>query len=361
MSDERRERRPHRPLLYVIAACLLVIAIWLAASWSWYRHALTPVSTSNQVTKVTIARGDTVRDVGDSLAKAGIIRSERAFLLYDRLHRSTLPILAGTYALRPSMSVQTVLDRIAHGDVVSDAISVTIPEGFDLEDIAAKLQQNGICSAKSFISAAQHDKFSETFLKELNGRKNVRYRLEGFLFPDTYDFTRHEPPDEVIGEMLDDFSSRVLTSANLSAMKKDGLSLNEAITEASLVENEAKVDSERPIIASVIDNRLRANMKLQIDVTVDYAIGHHLTVVTDADIQDAKGPYNTYLVSGLPPGPIGSPGLKSIEAVLHPAKTDYLYYVAKGDGSGEDYFAHTYAEQLHNELLREENLSKGGQ
>jgi UPF0755 protein len=287
-----------------------------------------------------------------------MIRSETAFLLYYRLHRAQLPILAGTYALSPSMSVQQIMQKISSGEVVQTAIAVTIPEGFDLEDIAAKLQQAGICHAQAFISATQQDTFKQPFLKQLVGRKQVRYRLEGFLFPDTYDFTRGEKPAEVINEMLDDFAARVLTPANVKAMKADGLTLNQAITEASLVENEAKVDSERPLIASVIDNRLKAHMKLQIDATVDYAIGHHLTVVTDADILDAKGPYNTYLFAGLPPGPIGNPGLKSIEAVLHPAKTQYLYYVAKGDGSGTDYFARTYAQQLHNEMLREENLKK---
>lgn len=361
MLIEPKRNRWIRIVTITGGAVVLCALIALLAVSSWYRMAQKPVSASSKSVDMTIARGESVRQFATDLQAKSLIRSSTVFMLYYRVHRSGLGhVLAGKYALSPNMSVKSILNAVTQGDVIRNTITVTIPEGFDAADIGARLQSAGVCSASSFLSAIQKGNFTQPFLTDLAGRSNVRYRLEGFLFPDTYDFQPHEDPTQVINDMLDDFQRRVLTPSTQSAMKASGQTLNQVITEASLVENEALVDSERPIIASVIDNRLKSGMKLQIDVTVDYALGHHVTVVTDAETQNTKSPYNTYLVSGLPPGPIGSPGLKSIDAVLHPAKTNYLYYVAKGDGSGTDYFAATYSEQLHNEVLRAQNLSKAG-
>ncbi|GLG00338.1 aminodeoxychorismate lyase [Alicyclobacillus hesperidum subsp. aegles] len=345
--DKRLRRIALALVIFVVSVVCVVVG--------WYRTSLAPVSSRTSLTKVVVHTGESVGAVAKDLAARGLVRSATAFSLYGRLH-GALVIQAGTYALSPNMGIPHIFAKLSGGDVILEAVNVTIPEGYDIADIAATLQRDGVCTAQSFLRAVQASDYTQPFLQQLAGRKQIRYRLEGYLFPDTYQFLRGENPQDIVNEMLNDFATRVLTPANLKLMRAEGLSLNQVVTEASLIENEAEVEQERPLIASVIDNRLRLHMRLQIDATVDYAIGHHLAVVTDADIMDAKNAYNTYLVTGLPPGPICSPGLASIEAVLHPAHTQYLYYVAKGDGSGEHYFAKTYAQQLHNEMLREQNL-----
>ncbi|AEJ44045.1 endolytic transglycosylase MltG [Alicyclobacillus acidocaldarius] len=347
-------RRRARWMILVALALVVVVALVFGA---WFRAALRPVSAKAPLERFKVKAGDTVATVAERLKAMRLIRSATAFELYGRLSGGR-PILAGTYALSADESAPQIYRQMTAGEIVPDVVNVTIPPGYDVVDIAARLAQDGVCSEAAFLKAVQADNYHQAFLKQLAGRRDVRYRLEGYLFPDTYQFYRNENPVDVVNEMLNDFAARVLTSANEAAMRADKLTLNETITEASLIENEAQVPSERPIIASVIDNRLKLRMRLQIDATVDYAIGRHLTVVTDADILDARNPYNTYLYGGLPPGPICSPSLASIEAVLHPAHTKYLYYVAKGNGTGEHYFAETYSQQLHNEMLREENLKK---
>lgn len=355
-----QKRRFKRMMGFILASVIVCIAIAMIAVVSWYHKALSPISSSTKQTTFIVSRGETVRQVAEALKKANLIRSSTAFMYYYKAHPSKGHVQAGKYALAPNETPDQMIQVLTNGKVVSDAVTVTIPEGFNVEEIAARLQAAGVCSKQAFLAAVQHDTFKQSFIKQLSGRKGIRYRLEGFLFPDTYDFTVHEQPDDVINEMLNDFSHRVLTPDTLAQMKADHLSLNQLVTEASLVENEAEVESERPLIASVINNRLKRGMKLQIDATVEYALGHHVAVVTDKETK-TKSPYNTYSVSGLPPGPIDNPGEKSINAVLHPAKTNYIYYVAKGDGSGEHYFSKTYSKQLHNEQLRAQNLKKAGQ
>jgi UPF0755 protein len=342
----------------ILGAVILCILIVIFAVVGWYRHALKPVASTKQPSvHFTVQRGESVSEVAANLHDKGLIRSTAAFLYYYRGHHQGGGIQAGNYLFSPTMTPALMISQMVSGKVIPNAITVTIPEGFNVKDIANRLQSAGVCKASAFMEAEQHGQFKQGFVAQLAGRAHVLYRFEGFLFPDTYDFQPHEKAQDVINEMLDDFQRRVLTKSNLQAMKKQNITLNQLITKASLVENEAQVNKERPLIASVINNRLSIHMELQIDATVEYALGHHVDVVTDADTK-IKSVYNTYMVNGLPPGPIDSPGLKSIDAVLHPAHTKYLYYVAKGDGSGEHYFAKTYAQQLHDESLYEENLAK---
>lgn len=355
MSNQPSSARRRAAWIGLAAVALVVVVV--ASVGVWFREALRPVGLGASEKRFEVKAGDTVAAVAERLKAMGLIRSSAAFMWYARL-RGDKAILAGTYELSASESTPEIYRQMTSGETVPNVVNVTIPPGYDMVDIAARLAQDGVCGQAAFLKAAQADDYHQAFLKQLAGRRDVRYRLEGYLFPDTYQFYRNENPVDVVNEMLNDFAARVLTPANEAAMRADKLTLNEVVTEASLVENEAEVASERPLIASVIDNRLKLGMPLQIDATVDYAIGHHLTVVTDADILDARNRYNTYLYGGLPPGPICSPSLASIEAVLHPAHTKYLYYVAKGNGTGEHYFAETYSQQLHNEALREENLKR---
>ncbi len=346
-------RRGH--LFRVLVLCVAALCAFVAVSGIWFTVSILPPRAHGTVS-IDVQKGDTITQVITMLADKGLIKNEFAFRIYTRLFVPAPQIKAGHYILEKGTSVRNLLDELQSGKSSWESVVVTIPEGFTVKQIASRLQDAGVCTAKSFLSDEQHGTFDESFLKDIKQNKNIKYRLEGYLFPDTYDFTLHEDPREVIDDMLRNFARHIDTNA-MNEMKSRGMTLWQTITEASLIEKEAKVAPERKIIASVINNRLAAKppMKLQIDATIEYILGHQ-NIVTDADLR-VKDPYNTYLYTGLPPGPIANPGMASIEAVLHPAKTNYFYYVVKNNGSGEHYFAHTYAEQLKNEAQSQKNLA----
>lgn len=348
-SVKRGGSRWIRRLILLLVLIAAVVLIWL------YQQ-LQPTSKGNDV-KFTIQSGESTSEVAANLQKAGLIRNAFLFRAYLSLHHVGHLIQAGEYSMAPGASYSQLLKQMEHGEVPSDIVKVTIPEGFTVQQIAQRLNQMKVCTTASFMSEVQHGHFTEPFLSQLPNDPKIKDRLEGYLFPDTYDFVRGESPHQVIDEMLQDFEKHVTPSVQ-AQIKSSHLTLPQVITEASMVEKEAKVAFERPIIASVINNRLQHQppMKLQIDATVLYVIGHR-NIVTDADLK-AQSPYNTYLNYGLPPGPIANPGMASIMAVIHPAKTKYLYYVVKNDGTGEDYFATTYAQQRHNIALSQANLKK---
>lgn len=352
-SEPPKRRRRLRVLFLALAFVLLAgLVMGIIAIQSLRAPA------KGNVVEIDVARGDSVRVIAELLQKKGLIRNAFAFRVYYYLAAHHTTLLAGQYRIQMGLSISEILDQLAAGRIISNAITVTIPEGYTVKQMAARLSAEGVCSATAFLESTQHDDFTEPFLKSvLPAGPSVKYRLEGYLFPDTYTFRQGETAHDVVNEMLMNFQKHI-DGQVVSDMAQQHLTLAQVITEASLIEKEAKVEQERPIIASVIDNRLKIHMALQIDATLQYILGHQ-NIVTTADAK-VKDPYNTYLYPGLPPGPIASPGMASIEAVLHPKTTNYLYYVVKNDGSGESYFARTYAEQLHNEQLSQENLQKYG-
>ncbi|WP_199919885.1 endolytic transglycosylase MltG [Thermodesulfobium acidiphilum] len=216
-----------------------------------------------------------------------------------------------------------------------DFLKVTFPEGLRIRDMVLILKKDGYSKYKEYENIAYNDlkSFSKkfSFLQGINSNS-----LEGFLFPDTYFISKNESPKEIIDMQLSDFEKRVWPLIKNRRDYYDVLKL------ASLVEGEAKVDKERPIIASVFLNRLKINMPLESCASVEYFLPVHKDVLSYADTR-IESPYNTYIHYGLPPTPINSPSIKSIEAVLHPAHTKYLYFVAKGDGT--HFFSQTYEEQ----------------
>ena len=331
-------------LVVMVLGVLAVIADWADREYQ-------PPGAGRAIDLV-VTTGETVSDVGRQLQSQGLIRNALVFRVYWRLRENGQPIQAGHYQLVQGTGIPDIAAMLATGKVINTAVTVIIPEGFTVVQIADRLASSGVCTKSEFLYEVQKGTFSEPFLAGWKPGKDVKYRLEGYLFPDTYDFDRGENAHAVVADMLNDFQRHI--QPLLGDIGQSGQSLTAVITEASLIEREAKVEVERPIIASVIDNRLKVSMKLEIDATIEYILGHR-DVVTYQDLQ-VKDPYNTYLHNGLPPGPIASPGIASIDAVLHPAHTHYLYYVTKNDGSGEHYFAVTYQQQLHNEGLSQQNL-----
>ncbi len=285
-------------------------------------------------TSLLVAPGSDFDSIVASLVRADVTRHPWLLRALAHARGASAEIKAGRYRFAAHTNVVALLDRLLAGG--KNSIRVTIPEGFTDRDIARRLARSGLGDATTFERAFKHDS------AEIDGVHITG--LEGFLFPDTYLFPIDATPAQIEAQMLARFRQELPKDA-LQRARKLHVSLVGAIAVASMIEREAKIDRDRPLIASVIYNRLRLGMRLQIDATVEYALPHHRSALTYADLR-VRSPYNTYLHSGLPPGPIANPGRASIEAAFHPAKTDFLYYVAKGDGS--HVFARTLAEQTAN-------------
>jgi len=308
-----------------------------------------PMSTDATPVHFVVRPGASATVIGDQLQSNGIIRSGLAFRAIVRLKNLDSNIEAGDYELKPSSDVAAIVSVFASGKLVGGML--TIPEGWRALEIADALDRAGITSRSDFLHAVSQPAFSIPSTLDLpKGRS-----LEGFLYPDSYRFEPHSDASVVTERLAQNFAAHLSPSAS-DAYRFNGLDLTAAVTLASIIEREALVPTERPIIASVYLNRIHRGMKLQADPTVQFALvrvdglpsraaGYWKAPLTLADLSIAS-PYNTYRTAGLPPGPICSPGAASLEAVAHPATTDYLYFVARPDGSHA--FARTLEEHQKN-------------
>ncbi len=290
---------------------------------------------------VTVSRGMNFRHVVDSLKSAGVIRSRTLFELAEKIVRADRHIKIGKYLFRSGMSNKDILDDLSTGRS-SMLISVTIPEGLRIVSQARIIKREvGIDSARFALLA-----YNQEYVRSLGIDAET---LEGFLFPGTYFFYWQTEEEEILGRLVQGFRESYVDSLQERAQEL-GLSTNEILTLASIVEGEAIFDRERPIIAGVYYNRLKKRMRLEADPTVQYAIGNGPRRLYYSDLR-AESPYNTYRNYGLPPGPINSPGRASIIAALYPTKTNYLFFAANGQGGHT--FSRTYQEhQLARRQLR---------
>lgn len=290
---------------------------------------------------VSIPAGSSSTRVAGILEESGLIRNAAVFRYYARIRKMDQNIQAGNYLFSYGMTLQEILDILVRGDVYRPTIRVTIPEGFTLEQIAARLEESGLAGYEEFMETAGA-------VVPVLGRSmpGTRHALEGYLFPDTYEFEVNASPEFIISRMQGRMAE-ILTPKLRERAEELGMSIHEVLTLASLVEREVLAPRERDIVAGVLHNRLAVNMPLQLCASVLYALNEHKTEVT---IEDTKvdSPYNTYKYPGLPPGPIAAPGESAILAVLYPADVDYLYFVTKGDGSGTHFFGRTLAEHHAN-------------
>ncbi len=309
--------------------------VLLAAAAVFVMSVLAPVDPTAPSRLVEVPSGATSLQIGRRLRTTGLVHSAWAFATAARLKGVATTLQEGEYRLSPAMPLLEIVDAIARGDVVLRR--VTIPEGFTAAEIVETLVAAGIGTPQRLEDLVRHGapSFRYTFLWSA-----PHGSLEGFLFPDTYRIPRRLSDREVIDRFLRRFAEVVVPRWRASTPPR---SLLEVVTMASLVEREAKVPSERAVIASVLYNRLARGMKLEVDASVLYALGRHKDVVTLDDLK-VDSPYNTYRYTGLPPGPIANPGLASINAALQPADTRYLFYVARADGS--HVFSRTFEEHL---------------
>ncbi len=301
----------------------------------------------NRQVEFSIAAGETASTIGARLEMLGLVRDAGLFSALVRYRGVDNALEAGDYVLSPSMNLEQVVSEIQNGR--AKVVTVTIPEGWRLEQVAAALAKAGLGSEAEFLALMRRSDYPYPWLQERPvGAPND---LEGFLFPDTYRIPAGMKPPDVIDMMLRNFERRV-TPELREKLASHGMSFYEAIVLASIVEREAVVDAERPVIAAVFLRRIEQGMYLQADPTVSYAKGyneehdHWWMPMQVEDTQAVVSPYNTFLHGGLTPGPICSPGLAAIEGVANPAACDYLFFVSKGDGSHA--FARTFEEHLQN-------------
>ena len=307
----------------------LFIALAVGGWWAWAVYApVTPPGNQS----VLLHSGYSTRRIGAELKKAGVIRSVFAFRLWHILHPK-LSLKAGEYLFDRAASIPQVHDRIARGDIYFHV--VTIPEGYTMFDIAKTMEDAGLASAQEFLKIAQ------TRTDLIAGLAPEAKSLEGYLFPNTYQFTRTQSLEEMAGTMVHQFR-QVAQQIGLTS------DVHRAVTMASIVEKETAVPEERPIVASVYYNRLAQRMALAADPSVIYGLllaGTYTGSLHHSDLAIGS-PYNTYRFAGLPPGPIANPGQSALEAALHPANTRFFYFVS--DGNGRHRFARDLNEHNRN-------------
>ncbi len=306
---------------------LIILFIFFAMAWMWWQQAISPVDkTSTTYTSFTITRGEDARTIAKNLQKEGLIRDPIAFFLYARFFGIGQKLQSGEFRLSPSQNLATIATSLTHG--TSD-VWVTIVEGWRNEEIALKLAQDFSIPETEFLKIARI----------------------GYMFPDTYLVPKDASASTVASLFFDNFNKKV-TPNLISKAKEKGLSTDDLITVASLVEREARLNEDRPIVASVILNRLKIGMKLDIDATVQYILGYQPNEKSwwkkNLTLEDLaiSSPYNTYKNAGLPPEPICNPGIAVITAVVNAPQTDYIYYVS--DKSGKIHPAKTLEEHNQN-------------
>lgn len=314
-----------KPLRRAACCCMIVPAFALGAGLFWFGHLLRPVSSSRRVVTINIKPNSDARQIAQQLQSRHLIRSELVFLWVAGRRGALTKLKPGRYRLSPSMTAGEIVEKMKKGP--DEEKVAVIPEGFTVKQIAERLEANGVIkNAEEFekIAGTHHASLSAPFKLPSGG-------LEGYLYPDTYRFAPNTKPEKAAQTMLDAFTKQIYDK-HRAEIDRSPHSLNEIVTIASLIEREAEVERDRAKIAGVIENRLKKKMLLQIDASLDYAHGRHLTHPTYKDLE-INSPYNTYRRKGLPPGPIASPGEASIVAALNPETNDYLYYIAGPDKS----------------------------
>lgn len=360
-DDEPRSRSLGRTVAYMLAvlvvSAVLAVGMWLAAD-----DVLALTKPDNLIT-ITVSEGDSLDAVAENLKEHGLVNYKLLFKLYGTFSHLEDKLGAGTFELNQQFDYHALANALQITSESRATVTLTFPEGYTCSQIFDMLAENGVCTLEELEDTAANYDFDYEFLEDLAfGETN---RLEGYLFPDTYDFYVDDDPERVINKFLSNFSSKVtdemlaavddLNASIRTWMEEEGtfseediedamMDVSKVVTVASLIEKEAGSDQERTLISSVIYNRLTTHVHelLQIDATVEYALGEHKTALTADDLA-VDSPYNTYQYKGLPPGPIANPGLSSIIAAIYPKETDYFFYALDSDGTHR--FFETYMDQ----------------
>ena len=352
-TEEKPKKKEHGPVFIWFRRILLTVGCFVAALlmtfvyslWSEYTGGR--VYTGNEI-QIEIPKGTTPRQAAEILQDAGAIHYKSTFLAKVLIEKKNDGLKYGSYKISKGDSLDDIVNKLTTGSMASEESRFTIPEGYSIEMIADRLEQGYGISGDDFLKAVDKAQKEFVYADQLPSKDKVAYPLQGYLFPDTYHITKETTADQLVSSILKNFD-KVFDESRQKKAKKLGLSVEDVLIMASLVQKESYNEDDYPAIAGVINNRLDKGMKLQFDSTVVYAISDGkfgVDRVTYKDL-DVDSPYNTYHIKGLPPGPICNPGLKAIDAVLNPDKHDYLYFRAdpnKDDGS--NIFSKTYEEHM---------------
>ncbi len=339
LEQRKRNKRRKRKRARAIRLLVLFIVVIVAAAGIFHYFTKTSAqpydSSSTQTIAVNVKSGSTTSSIAELLVDNGIVRSAIGFKIQSKINHYDGKYKAGVYELSPSMSAAEIMEKLCTGG--DDEVTITIPEGSTTSQIAQIVAKSGLCTEDEFMKEVAEGDFDYKFM-EYTGEGESR--LEGFLYPETYRVAPEATAHNVINTLLAQFD-KVFNEDYYTRAAELGYTPREIITIASMIQRESMVSSEFPIVASVIYNRLESGMKLQIDATVQYALGEQKNRLTSEDLK-IDSPYNTYQVDGLPAGPISCPYDECISAALYPETTSYLYYVLKPDNSGMHNFAADY-------------------
>lgn len=352
-KDKQQKRKRKRIILIsVLVSFILIISISGFFAFNFYKSYTIGGMSKNSVsdnlelaTSIEIPSGSSLRDIANILENSEIIDNVNAFLLKCKTENLGNNIPAGTFNISlNNLTFYDLLDALYSPVVIDNGLRLLIKEGETQEDIATKLDSMGIVSYEDFMTTANTASFDYDFIDALPVSYERESRLEGYLYPDTYFLGEDETAYSIINKLLKRFDE-LYTDEMESKAKELGLTTDEIVTMASIIEKEIRYPAERTTAASVIYNRLEKGMKLQMDATVLYAKKEHSDRTTIADTQIISS-YNTYYIEGLPIGPISNPSISCIEAVLNPDDTNYIYYVVENDETGQHFYTSSYTEFL---------------
>ncbi|QCT02058.1 aminodeoxychorismate lyase [Paenibacillus algicola] len=340
----------------------LFLLLLIAGGAGWYVwNGIQPVEGGGQPVEFTIEPGTGTSRIAELLEENGLIKNDLLFKGYLRLNEEGSRFMAGTYEASPGTTYQELITMLNNGEVKpKEMVKFTIPEGYTVRQTAQTIAEaTGLEEQELLELMDSVNGWDSSLVEGIPAEAELRHQLEGYLFPATYELPKEGLTAlSVIQGMLSQTEKRLEDIPNWeSLLEEKGLSIHELLTIASLVEREVVADQERALVAGVIYNRLEQGMKLEIDATVQYLLDKPKARLLFKDLE-VESPYNTYRNPGLPPGPISSPSLASIEAVLKPEASEYLFYVTKKDGTQEHLFAKTYQEHLKN-IEISNNMAQG--
>lgn len=319
---------------------ILLLFISMIIFISMYNVVISkPLKSNENTVLIEVKNGDGFYDVLNRLDAQDKLNNKLLIKIKLSMDKKDIILKEGTYEINSNVNLEELINDLQDDSYNINMVKVTVPEGYSVEEIADLMEQKGLCGKNEFIQAIK--KYELPSFIEVNQKR--RYNLEGFLYPDTYLIEMGTDANGIIDKMLERFNKAIEDIEKENNIVINDKDIYKLITIASMIEKEASEDVDRPLISSVIYNRLEKGMKLQLDATVLYALGEHVDVVLNRHLE-VDSPYNTYKYSGIPIGPIASPGIECIKAALFPAKTDNLYYILQKDGT--HYFTENYDDFL---------------
>lgn len=351
-SRKKEDRVVHKIVWVIVLALVIVGGVFGFSTYRYVKSSLQPLSSDkNKTVALSIPIGSSNKEIGEILEKDKVIRSGMVFNYYMKFNNQD-GFQAGKYVFSPSMTLDEIADHLKKGKSIAGQVKFTVPEGYDIDQIATAIEKKTRFNKKDFLTLIKDEDFFDQLKKdypdlltEAGKAKKLRYRLEGYLFPATYDASQNVSLKEMVTQMVAK-TNEVMTNY-YEAIDKSELNVHEVLTLASLVEKEGVTEKDRQMIAQVFFNRTKADMPLQSDISVLYALGEHKETVTYDDLE-VDSPYNLYTNKGYGPGPFDNPSEQAVKAVLNPKKNDYYYFVADVS-TGKVYYAKTYEE--HNALI----------